>query len=372
MGRKVKKRIRIRKKKEETLADIYERKLIEALKELRVPALMLHFVLTTGTLGYMLLSDGDFIDAFYMTVITIGTIGFGEVAEGSDTPVGRMFTSLLALSGIGIFTTSVTMVVRLFFKEDIINLFRTLRMLREIENLKGHYIVCGYNRTSAWLVNMLKKRKIEFVVIEADERALKYIQDHQIKYFIIEDPYKKHVLKAGGIERAKGMIVNLQDDAKNIAVIATARLLRPDKDEFLIYSFASTEGTAQKLEELGANKALVPDRLLASRLASYIFHPESAYISSLFDRLAFGEESDIDIMEIRIFEGSPLAGKRLMDLDLRKNMKVSVIAVRKADGKLEVGITGMTQIEEGDTLIMFGEHKNLKKAKKFLESKVEA
>lgn len=171
---------------------------------------------------------------------------------------------------------------------------------------------------------------------------------------------------SAGIKKARGMVVNLGDDATNIAVIVTARLMRPSKEDFYIFSFASTDGTAEKMEELGANKALVPNKLLATRLAAYILHTSSAFISDLFDRIAFGEESDIDILEIKVTPGSPLVGKRLRDIDLRKTLKVTVIAIRKEDGTLNVTVTGETPIEEGDTLIVFGEPKNLTRAQRIL------
>ncbi len=366
--RKLKYRIkrRLKKKREPKLIEIYERRFIEALREIRIPLLMLHTALTVGTLGYMILSGGDFINSFYMTVITIGTIGYGEVVAGSETLYGRIFTSFLSLMGIGIFTTSVTVIVRIFFKEDIIKLYKAIKMLREIENLEGHYIICGYDKTSAWLAQSLKKRKIPFVVVEARQSALKYIQEHRIKYFILEEPHRRSTLLSAGIKKARGMVVNLGDDATNIAVIVTARLMRPSKEDFYIFSFASTDGTAEKMEELGANKALVPNKLLATRLAAYILHTSSAFISDLFDRIAFGEESDIDILEIKVTPGSPLVGKRLRDIDLRKTLKVTVIAIRKEDGTLNVTVTGETPIEEGDTLIVFGEPKNLTRAQRIL------
>ncbi len=365
---KIKKSIKskFRRKREPKLIEIYERRFIEALKELRIPLLMLHTALTVGTLGYMLLSGGDFINSFYMTIITIGTIGYGEVVAGSDTVYGRIFTSFLSLMGIGVFTTSVTVIVRVFFKEDIITLYRAIRMLKDIENLRGHFIICGYDKTSAWLAKTLRKRQIEFVVVENNPEALKYLQEHNIKYFITEEPYKRSVLISAGIKNAKGMVVNLRDDARNIAVIVTARLLRPSKEEFYIYSFASTDGTAEKMEELGANKALVPNKLLATRLAAYIFHSGSAFISDLFDRIAFGEDTDIDMLELKVEPGSPLIGKKLKDIDLRRSLEVTIIAIRKPEGELNVTISGETRIEEGDILIIFGKPKNLRKAQKIL------
>ncbi|NPA32317.1 MAG: potassium channel protein [Aquificae bacterium] len=373
MGKLKKKKckLRLRRKKPKRLIDIYEEKLLQTLYLLRLPLLMLHTVMTIGTLGYMILSDGDFINSLYMTVITVGTIGYGEVVRGSDTPVGRIFTTFLALGGIGVFTTSVTILVRIFFQEDFIRNFRAWKMLRDIEKLRGHYILAGFNKTTLELINLLRKRKIPYVVVDSRREVERQLKELGIKYYIIDEPYKRIVLDAAGIHRAQGLVVNLGDDARNIAVIVTARLMRPSKEDFFIFSFASTEETAQKLEELGANKAIVPHRLLATRLAAYIFHTSSAYISDLFDRIAFGEETDIDILEIPVPEDSPLVGKKLKEIDLRRSLNVTVIAIRKPDGRLDITITGDTVIEPGDTLILFGHPKNLKKAQKILLSRME-
>ena len=331
---------------------------------------MLHTIVSIGTLGYMFLSDGDFINSFYMTIITVGTIGYGEVVKGSETLVGRIFTSFLAIGGIGVFTTSLTILIRIFFQENFIGVFRAWIMLSSIEKLRNHYIICGFNRTSIELIKLLRKRKIDFVVIDSRQEVEKQIRELKIKYYIIEEPFKRMVLEAAGIRNASGMVVNLGDDARNIAVIVTARLLRPEKDKFFIFSFASSGETAQKLEELGANRAFVPHRLLASRLAAYIFHTTSAFISDLFDKIAFGEETDIDILEITVSEDSPLVGKKLKDIDLRKTLGVTVIAIRRSDGSLDITVSGETQINANDTLILFGKPKNLKIAQKVLTEKV--
>ncbi len=363
--KEIKKKLRLKKKKEKQLIYIYQSRLIESLKELRIPLLLLHFSLSVGTLGYMLLSGGNFIDSIYMTVITIGTIGFGEIAKGTDTPAGRIFTTFLALMGIGVFTTSVTVIVRLFLVGDVLNLIKYIRMLTDIEKLKDHAIVCGYNKTSAWLAEALRKRKIDFVVIDAREEALKYLQLHNIRYFITEEPYKKTALNSAGIHRARYLIANMEDEAKNIAVIATARLLVPDRNKLFIYSTAPTDGTAQKLEELGANKVIVPDKLIANRVFSYMLHEAGGYVSDLFDRIAYGEEADLEIVELLVQSGSSLVGKKLKEIDIRRVYGVTVVGIRRFDGSLDLTVSGDTQIEEGDTLLLLGKPSNIRKAMDF-------
>ncbi len=375
---KFKKRLKVKftkKKIKKSLLEHYERKFIEQFKLLTFPLFMLHVAIFVGTLGYMIISDiytgtANFIDAFYMTIITIGTIGFGEIAPATDTPLGRIFTSFLALSGIGIFTTSVTVVIRTIVSGNIIELYKIVVMLKDIQNLKNHIIICGYNKTSAWLASTLKERKLNFVVIDDRSSALEYMHKHNIKYFISEDPIKRSTLESSNIRKAKVLIANLEDDARNIALIVTARLIVPSKEELAIYTFASTDGTAEKMEELGANKALVSNKILATRLASYIFHTGSGYIADLLDRIAFGEVSDVDILEYKVEESSPLVGKKLKDIDLRRMYRISVIAIRRKDGYVDINITGDTQIEEGDTLIIFGSTKNLRNLEKIYKEVV--
>lgn len=364
-------KLRFKKRRKKSLKDIYEERLFEILRQFKLPLLMLHTVMSVGTVGYMILSDGDFINSLYMTIVTVGTIGYGEVVRGSDTPIGRIFTTFLALGGIGVFTTSVTILIRVFFADDFLGVFKAWKMLNDIEKLRNHYILCGFNRTTLELIRLLKKRKIDYVVIESKKEVERQLKESGVEYYILEEPYKRLVLEAAGIKRAKGLVVNLGDDAKNIAVIVTARLLRPDKDNFFIFSFASNPETAQKLEELGANKTIVPQRLLATRLAAYIFHTSSAYISDLFDKIAFGEEPEIDILELQVSEDSPLVGMKLKNLDLRKQLGVTVIAIRKPNGSLNVTITGDTEVEAGDTLILFGHPKRLKIAQRILTEKVQ-
>lgn len=157
----------------------------------------------------------------------------------------------------------------------------------------------------------------------------------------------------------------MEDEAKNIAVIATTRLLQPDKEKLFIYSTAPTDGSAKKLEELGANKVIVPDKLIANRIFSYMLHETSGYVSDLFDRIAYGEEGELEIVELNVGESSHLVGKRLRDMDLRKTYGVTIIGIRKLDGSIDLTVSGDTKIESGDTLLLLGKPSNIRKAMNF-------
>ncbi len=361
----MRRRFKLRRRRK-LLLEQYERKFYELLSELQIPLIMLNIAIFIGTIGYMILSDGDFINSFYMTIITLGTIGYGEVVKGSDTLAGRIFTSFLSLMGIGIFTTSITVIVRVFFKEDIVETYRKMSILRSIENLKDHYIICGYDEVSRWIVKMLRRRGIESVVVEPDTSKEDAMKADGIKHYILHSPYRDEVLYAAGIRRAKGMVVNIYNDAETIAIVSSARVLRKDRN-FMIITLASEEMFVEKLYQIGATRVVDREQILASRVVAYITHPESMNISSIFDKILFGEEEDIDIMEVYVHENSPFKNRTLKELELARRYSITVIGIKRKDGKLIVGVRGDTKINEGDTLIIFGKTKHTEKFRKELK-----
>lgn len=347
------------------LRERYERRLFEILRELSIPLVILHFTLAVGTLGYMALSGGDFINSFYMTVITIGTIGFGEVVRGSDTTAGRIFTTFLALGGIGVFTSTITVIARVLFKEELQHLWRRLSMMNAIDKLEGHYILAGFDEVTAELARLLERRGVPFVALDDTQEGLARIAELRLPYYLPEAPFEQETLVAAGIRKAEGLVVNLGDDARNISIIAVARLLRPEKEDFAIYSFASSPENAERLEELGANRAFYPGRMVAGRLAAYLFHPESDYLVALFDRLAFGEETDVDLMEVAVEEGSPWAGRTVGEL--RAELGANVVALRRPDGRLELDLTDRHEVKPGSRVLLFGRTARLEKLRARLE-----
>ncbi|MEN3034031.1 MAG: NAD-binding protein [Aquificaceae bacterium] len=366
--RAISRKLRIKKAQGKTLKEIYQSKLVTSLDPLKLPLLMLHTWLSFGTIGYMMLSDGNFIDSIYMTVITIGTIGFGEVVQGSQTPQGRIFSTFLAISGIGVFTTSVTVIIRTILVGDIPRLVKMLMVLSRIEKLERHVIVCGFNRSSLWLIKALTSRKVNTVLVDGRENSIKAAKEAEIELFIPEEPYKKIALKSAGIERASYLVSLFEEEEKNMAVIAIARLLRPNRSEFTIIATAPSEGSAHKLQELGANVVVVPDKLLANRIFSHVLHNTGAYISDLFDKIAYGEEAELGVVELNIEANSALINKKLKDLDFRRIYGVTIIGIKRLDGTLEISISGETQLEQGDTLLLLGRPKNLEKVLSLYQS----
>ena len=365
--------VRLRKKryggtkKELTRLDYLERRFFQLLARMREPLIIIILVHYIGTIGYMAIEHFPPLIALYQTFIGVSTIGYGEIIEMDS--VGRLFTIFLDFTGITAFFYATGVLAELFFKEDILEIYREWRMLKEIQKLSGHYIIAGYNTVTKELIRFLKDRGFKVVVIlEKEDKDIKReLELEHVRYFVIGEPYKKSTLYLANIKKAKGLITTYTDEAKNISIIVTARLLRPDRESFEIIGIAKTYETALKLRELGANHVIVPDHIVAGRIAALIFHPHTFVVANILEKIAFGEESEIDLAEFEVEEGSPLEGKTLMELDLRRRFGVTVVAIRRADGRLDINLHGETEIYGGDVLILLGKPENLDKALKWLE-----
>lgn len=356
---KLKKNKKIRKIKNNLIFQYYE-DFFEVLGEFRLPLFLLVSVLFIGTFGYMMLSRGDFINSFYMTIITVATIGFGEILQNSDSKVGRIFTSFLSIGGIGFYTTSLTVLVRAILKRDILYLIKYINMLESIQKLKNHIIIISFNDITSKIIDSLRNNNIDFVLLEErKELEEKIIKNYSIRYYIIGDIFSKEVISASNILAAKGAVIALDDSIKRTAVLVSLRLIRPNKEDFFIYVLANNDEEAEKYKNLGANAAIIPSKIIASRLSSYIFHQTYSFVSELLDKISYGEEKEIDIIEINVDNNSVLVNKRIDQLTIRKKFNSTIIAIVRNED-LIVSIKPDMEILPGDRLIIFGKTKNLK------------
>ena len=354
--------------KEPNRLELLEDRFFNLLSRLRQPLILIILIHYIGTIGYMLIEHFPPLIAFYQTFIGVSTIGYGEIYEMDSA--GRLFTIFLDMAGITAFFYATGILADLFFKEDILQIFKEWKMLKEIQHLENHYIIVGFNQIAKELIKFLKSRGFRVVVVidEKDEEKLKkYMELEKLQYYVLGKPYRKSTLKLANIQKAKGLISTFPDDATNISVIVTAKLLKKNDPNFEIVAIAKNYETANKLKELGATDVIVPDHIIAGRIAALIFHPHTFVVADILEKIAFGEEAQIDIAEFVVKKGSRLAGKTLMELNLRKKYNITVIAIRRTDGNLDLNIHGGTVIEEGDVLILLGEPKKLKKGLEELE-----
>ncbi|WP_353685101.1 potassium channel protein [Thermodesulfovibrio sp. 3907-1M] len=306
--------------------------------------LLLLIVLVFGTVGYIIIEDMNFIDAVYMTVITLATVGFKEVKE-LDEP-GKIFTIILILSGFGVFTYTLTTGAKIIIEGEIKEVFKKRKMRKKIEGLAQHYIVCGYGRMGSIIVKELKTNNMPVVVIEKNKVNLP--EDEEFTY-VEGDATHDDILKSAGIQKAKGLITVLPSDAENLYVVLSARELNPD---LFIVARAVDKEAEPKLKRAGANRVVSPYFIGGLRIAHTVLRP------TVVDFLEFATRSEhieIQIEEIEVSSGSSLIGKTIAQSGIGRDIGVIILGIKRADGRMKFNPTSQTLIKEGDTLIVIGQ-----------------
>ncbi|NPA17160.1 MAG: TrkA family potassium uptake protein [Aquificae bacterium] len=354
---------------------IYEEKFYDILFQLRYPLMTVIFFTTIGVLALMIIngkSDGtSVLNYFFHTVITFSTVGYteGYDVDPQHLMMNRFFATIFIIISIPfVYMYGLVTTVNVFINSNIAEIYNYWRMYKAMEQLRGHYIICRFNGITRELMKNLKRRGIKFVLVEPDPSLEQDIKDFGVDFYVIDEPHKRSVLLGVGIEHAKGLVTAFEDNTQDLSVIVTARLIRPDKEHFMVFATATTEGAAEKMKLLGANEVIVPDVSVGRRMTSFILHPPSPVLSGFLEKIAYGERTDIDIMEIRIDSNSDLVGKKLKDIRMRQETGATIVAIIRADGKMKIAPSGETEIKEGDSLIVLGHPKALKRVEEFFES----
>lgn len=309
----------------------------------RVWALMIiPFVLFGfGTAGYMWLEGWSFSDAFFMTAITLTTVGFGEVQPLDDN--GRLFTTLLILLGAFYLAFGLEYLLSASIGGD----FRRRRLMREINKLQDHVIVCGYGRVGASAVESLRSSsQREMLVVERDEVRIQLALESG--YLVLNgDATDDDVLRQAGIERAWGVLVCGGDDSVNLFVVLSARAL--NKDLFIIAR--STETNAAKMRLAGANRIVSPYQIGGRHMANIAIRP---HVADFLDVVTLDGGRELWMEELVISPNSVLVGQTLAEAEIRKRTNVLLIAILRQDSGATVNPTGDTRLEAGDELILLG------------------
>ena len=309
-------------------------------------------ILVAGTVGYMTIEGWPFIDALYMTVITISTVGFKEVNQVGEG--GRIFTIFLVFCGVG-FSLYVAAAVVQFMVEGRIRIIMGRRRLdKKIDRLKNHYIVCGYGRIGRVLCRHLKRANIDVAVIEKDPEQIPVMDEDGVLYLVGEATDEKKLIKAG-IERAKAVVAALATDTDNVFLVLTARQLAP---ELLIMARASQETAKIKLRAAGANFVESPYEMGAVSMAHRIIRPT---VTSFLDLAFAHKRKDIQMEEIPVNSKSELVNVQLKDSGIRQNYNLIIIAIKKSDGEMLFNPSYEAVIAPDDTVIAVGEVGNLQK-----------
>ncbi len=315
----------------------------------------LAFVVIAGTFGYSALEGWTWFDAFYMTIITVTSIGFGEVHELSQA--GRVFTVFVIFVGFGMVAYSAVTVSRLLIEGEVEKILSRRQSMKQIEKIKEHYIVCGFGRMGSFVCRELHGRGIPFVVIEKEPEMQERIM--QAGYFLSPgDATEEDVLVAANIATARGLVCVLDSDAANVYTVLSARELKPGLD---IVARAGEESAKKKLLRAGANRVISPYQFGGFRIVMGILKPT---VMSFLEVAMDHRELNIDLEEVLLSESSDYCGKTLVESGIRRDFNVVIVAVKKRNGRMEFNPGPETVIHGNDTLILMGEKKNLEDLEK--------
>ncbi|MCK5417690.1 MAG: potassium channel protein [Desulfobacterales bacterium] len=321
-------------------------------RHLIVSLSILILIIAAGTIGYMTIEGWQFVDALYMTVITISTVGFKEVNQVGAA--GRIFTIFLVFTGVG-FTLYVAAAVVQFMVEGRIRIILGRRRLdKKIDCLKNHYIICGYGRIGRVLCRHLKRADIDIAVIEKDPEQITVMDEDGILYIAGEATDENILLKAG-IKRAQGLVAALATDTDNVFLVLTARQLAP---EIFIMARSSQETAKIKLRAAGANSVESPYEMGAVSMAHRIIRPT---VTSFLDLAFAHKRRDIQMEEIPVSSASELVNIQLKDSGIRQKYNLIIIAIKKSDGSMQFNPSFEAVIAPHDTVIAVGEADNLQK-----------
>jgi voltage-gated potassium channel len=305
----------------------------------------------------MLIEDWGILDALYMTIITISTVGYREVHDVGA--LGRIFSIFLIFSGVG-FTLYVAAAVVQFMVEGRIRIIMGRRRLdQKLNRLKNHYIVCGYGRIGRVLVRNLRRTPMDLVVIDKDPELIPVMENDGVLYVTGEAADETNLIKAG-ILRAKGLIAVLATDTENVFLVLTARQLAP---ELFIIARASQEEAKSKLKAAGADTVESPYEMGAVSMAHRIVRPT---VTSFLDFAFAHTRKDIQMEEIPVDASSSLVHVMLKDSGIRQNYNLIIIAIKKPDGSMMFNPSFEAVIQPEDTVIAVGEVDNLQKLERIL------
>lgn len=304
-----------------------------------------------GTIGFKLIVAGfSWFDSFYFTLITLTTVGYSE--PPNTTAGSRYFTAALIILGVGTLGYALSSAAQAMIESELLSTFGKRRMYKDINKLTGHYIVCGAGRVGSGVIRDISRSGHDLVVIEGDESIADRLLA-QGQMVLMGDATSEEVLKAAGIERARGIVCAVSSDPDNLYITLTARDLNKD---LRIISRANEEAAVGRLLKAGANRVVSPALTGSTRMAQMLIRPA---VADFIELATMAERLELEIEQVEIGKNSPFIGRALKDTGIRSEHGVIVIAIKRADDAMIFNPFADTVIEEGDALVALGSHSSL-------------
>lgn len=317
-----------------------------ALLRLLTPFALIMLIVIGGTVGYHLIEGWPLLDALYMAMITLSTVGYGEPYPLSYA--GRVFTIGLIITTLGVAGYALSRLAVFIFEGELNRIVRNTRMERQISDLKDHIIVCGVGRTGTRIVEEFVRTETPFVVIEHDPEQIEHILTLGDVLYVEQDATEDGALREAGIDRAQGLIAALGEDKDNVFIVLSARSLNPDLH---IIARVSESENEDKLRRAGADDVISPNAIGGLRMASTMLRPT---VVAFLDEMLRVPGQSLRLSEVHVGEASSLVGKTLAEANIARESGLLVVAIRSdADGyRFNPGAD--TMLHEGDTLIVMG------------------
>lgn len=314
--------------------------------KIRTAIFLLILLLFVGVIGFRLISNYSWIDAVYMTVITVTTVGFGEVHPLD--PQAKIFTVFLILTSVVIVGYAFKIITEYIISKNNISELKQKKMQKKINSLSNHIIICGYGRNGKQAAKKLLMHKRSFVVIESNKELIEKHQNDKI-LFVWGNANEDEVLQLAGIEHAECLISALPNDSDNVFVVLSARQMN---SKMRIISRASNESSNSKLKLAGANNVILPDNIGGDHMASLVVVPD---LLEFVDNLSIVGSSSINIEEIaveKLYDTSTV--KTIQDLQLRKNTGCSVIGYKSESGEYVINPEASQKLAPNSKVIVLG------------------
>jgi len=321
----------------------------------RLAATLLLAVLAGGTAGYMLVEGWNVWDAFYMTVTTVATVGYGEIHPLS--PRGRLFTVALIFGGVGTALYTVTLLATMIVEGGLHRRLEQRRAARMLEHIKDHFIVCGYGRIGSIIAAELHQQGVPLAVIERDPERVRQAVDRG--WLAVEaDASREEVLAKAGIHRARGLITAVGTDAENVFTVLTARVMRPD---LFIIARVESDDAEHKLRRAGADRVISPYQIGATQMVQTALRPA---VVDFFHLATSSDRLDLSMEQVHIKDDSPLANQTIVDAGIRQRFGVIVVGIKRAGGGMDFNPPPEAVMRSGDELVVLGRTESVKALEK--------
>lgn len=318
------------------------------IRRVQVALIGLFLTLMGGTLVFHFVEDESLFDSIYFTIITLTTVGYGDITP--QTPEGKIAVVLTILVGVGLFGVLIGSITEMMVEGQLRHVLGRKRVEKEITSLKDHFIVCGFGRIGKIVCRELHHSSVPFVVIENDTETIRHLDEEEYLY-LEGDATEDAILEKAGIDHARGLVAVLGTDAENVYLTMSARDLNR---KLMIVARGEDERTSRKLSRAGASRVVSPAEIGGRRMAHTILKPNVIDFIEATTRAG----TEIDLEEIHIHESSRFTGKTLADSGIREEFDLIIVAIRKPDGRMTFNPSHLSVIQADDVLITMGPSEN--------------